>query len=357
VVRIFKNVREVKQVLKRISGRSIRFLYFTGITGLLMLAFELLRDPTEISQFSLVVIGLFLMFTVISPVLYVYFSRWKYINPTIGRIRIIFFFLFPILIASSFSTGDNVQGYVLIFMFFYSIPMILYGNLMGTNWNFIIFNSFKEFSTGFDHLTNSRSGVGKRVFAFFFFWAIFIMPFLAINSILALRDGTYDEGGFLGEASKQMIKNLGYDYYAQMFSSFIAVFIILNVILLGVAMVFRVVQLQFYASQKFSGKMGFGLRLHFKLKNNPEEQRKLIAFAFFVFFGYSVLLLLLAIYSQISYLLPTVPGLSADIMKEFLYYQSVFANFIFAFFWFISLPKLGKMFRLKRHADGFIIPK
>ena len=357
VIRIFKDVGEVKQVLKRISGRSIRFLYFTGITGLLMLAFELLSNPKEISRFSLFVIGFFLMFTVISPVLYVYFTRWKHKNPTIGKIRLLFFFLFPILIAAAFGNGENVTGYVLIFMFFYSIPMLLYGNLMGTNWNFLIFNSFREFTRGFDHLNNSRSGIPKRIFAFFFFWAIFIMPILSINSLVALNDGTYEEGGFLGTVAEQMIENLGYDYYAQMFSSFIAVFIILNVILLGVAMVFRVVQLQFYASQKFSGKMGFGLKLHFKVRDNIEDQRSLIAFAFFVFFGYSVLLLLLAVYSQISYLLPTVPGLSADILLDFLYYQSIFANIIFTFFWFVSIPRLPKMFRLERHEGGFIIPK
>lgn len=357
VITLFRDVNEVKQVLKRISGRSIRFLYFTGITGLLMLSFELLYNPEEISQLSLGIIGFFLMFTVTSPVLYVYFSRWKHKNRTIGKIRLLFFLVFPILIAAAFGNGENVLGYTLVFMFFYSIPMLLYGNLMGTNWNFLIFNSYKEFATGFDHLTNSKSGIGKRIFAFFFFWAIFIMPILSINSLFALKDGTYDDGGFLGKAAEQIIKNFGYDYYAQIFTSFIAVFIILNVVLLGVAMVFRVVQLQFYASQKFSGKMGFGLHLHFKIRDSVEDQRKLIAFAFFVFFGYSVLLLLLAIYSQISYLLPTVPGLSADILKDFLHIQSIFANIIFTFFWFVSLPKLRKMFGLKRHADGFIIPK
>jgi len=357
VIRIFKDVGEVRQVLKRISGRSIRFLYFTGITGLLMLSFELLWNPDEISQVSLGIISFFLMFTVISPVLYVYFTRWKHKNHAIGRIRILFFFLFPILIAASFSAGASVRGYVLIFMFFYSIPMLLYGNLMGTNWNFLIFNSFREFTSGFDHLNNVQSGIPKRIFAFFFFWAIFIMPILAINSLVALNNGTYEKGGFLGTAAEQTIKNFGYDYYAQMFASFIAIFIILNVILLGVAMVFRVVQLQFYASQKFSGKLGFGLKLHFKVRDNAQEQRRLIAFAFFVFFGYSVLLLLLAVYSQISRLLPTVPGLSADIFQEFLYYQSIFANIIFAFFWFVSIPRLPKMFRLKRLEGGFIIPK
>ena len=357
VIRIFKDVGEVKQVLKRVSGRMIRFLYFTGITGLLMLSYELLRFPKEISQLSLAIIGFFLMFTVISPVLYVYFSRWKHKNPTIGKIRLLFFFLFPILIAASFGSGDAILGYVMVFMFFYSIPMLLYGNLMGTNWNFLIFNSFREFTSGFDHLNNSRSGIPKRIFAFFFFWAIFVMPILSINSLVALSNGTYKEGGFLGQASEQMIKNFGYDYYAQIFSSFIAAFIILNVVLLGVAMVFRVVQLQFYASQKFSGRLGFGFKLHFKVKDNVEDQRSLIAFAFFVFFGYSVLLLLLAVYAQISYLLPTVPGLSADIMLEFLYYQSVFANLIFAFFWFISLPRLPKMFGLQRREGGFVIPK
>jgi hypothetical protein len=357
VIRIFSDVKEVKQVLKRISGRSIRFLYFTGITGLLMLAFELLYDKDQISQLSLFIIGFFLIFTCVSPVLYVYFSRWKHKNPTIGKIRLLFFFLFPLLIIASFANGENIQGYVFFFMFFYSIPMLLYGNLMGTNWNFLIFNSYKEFRSGFDHLNNARSAIPKRIFAFFFFWAIFSMPLLSINSIVAVHDGTYEEGGVLGVAADQMIEQMGYDYYAQMFSNFIAIFIILNVILLGVAMVFRVVQLQFYASQKFSGKMAFGLKLHFKVRDNIEDQRSLIAFAFFVFFGYSVLLLLLAVYSQTSQYLPVVPGLSADILQDFLYYQSICANIIFTFFWFVSLPKLPKIFKLKRHEGGFIIPK
>jgi len=357
VIKIFGSVDDVKNLLARHTGRLIRFLYFTGITGLLMLAFELLFDPKQISQVSLLIIGSFLIFTVISPVIYVYFSRWKYKNPTVGKIRILFFILFPILIAGSFSNGDYVIGYVLIFMFFYSIPMLLYGNLMGSNWNFLIFDSWKEFRTGFDHLTNTRSGWGKRIYALFFFLAIFLMPLLAINSLIALTNGTYEEGGFLGKASEEAIRNFGYEYYAQLFARFIAVFIILNVLLLGVAMVFRVIQLQFYASQKFSGKLGIGFKLHFKLRDSPEEQRNLIAFSFFVFFGYSVLLLLLAIYSQLAYLLPAVPGLSEDILKTFLYYQSVFANFIFVFFWLISLPGLRKMFSLQRIDGGFVIPK
>ncbi|MCK4613386.1 MAG: hypothetical protein KAU14_01175, partial [Thermoplasmata archaeon] len=357
VIKIFSDVSEVKQVLTRHTGRLIRFLYFTGVTGLLMLAFELLYDPKEISQYSLMMMGFFLVFTVVSPVVYVYLSRWKYKNPTIGKIRILFFFLFPFLIANAMRSGEYIMGYVLIFLFFYSIPMLLYGNLMGSNWNFLIFNSFKEFRTGFDHLTHTRSGKAKRIYAFFFFVAIFLMPIFAVNSLFALPNGTYEEGGYLGRASEELISSYGYEYYAQIFARFIAVFIILNVLLIGVAMVFRVIQLQFYASQKFSSRLGFGFKFHFKLRDNPEEQRTLIGFAFFVFFGYSVLLLLLAIYSQIAYMLPAVPGLSEDILKEFLFYQSVLANVIFAFFWLISLPRIMKMFRLERLEDGFVIPK
>lgn len=356
VIRIFRDVGEVKMVLRRVSGRMIRLLYFTGITGLLMLAYELIRNPEEISSISLGIIGFFLIFTVISPVLYVYLTRWKHKNPFIGKLRILFLIIFPILIGLAFGRGERVPGYMLIFMFFYFIPMLLYGNLMGTNWNFLIFNFFREFRSGFDHLNNARSGVPKRIFAFFFFWAILIMPIFSVNSLVALTNGTYAEGGFLGAVAEQMIANLGHDYYEQLFTSFIAAFIILNVVLLGVAMVFRVVQLQFYASQKFSGRLGFGLKLHFRVKDSAEDQRSLIGFAFFVFFGYSVLLLLLTVYAQISDHLPTVPGLSADIMRDFLYFQSIVANIIFTFFWFISLPRLPRMFGIRRREDGLVIP-
>ena len=355
VKQIFSDVSEVKKILKKGSGRLMRWVYFLGVTGLLLLAIELFNDPKNFLAISALYIALTLFITVISPVVYIYFTRWKYKSPTIGKLRLLFLVVFPFAIGSAFSTGDKELGYTLIFFFLFFIPLLMYANLMGSNWNFLLFNAHKEFRHGVDYLTNKKVSVGSRILAFFFFLSILAMPIVSINNIHGAYTGSYSEGGVIGKYTVKVIEEYGDEIYIQIAARFVGIIIVLNVVILGVAMVFRVIQLQFYASQQFAGRFGIGYRNYHSLSNNPDEQRRLISFCFFVFFGYSVLLLLLTIYSNFAYLLPVLPLLSRDILDLLSYRLSLAHNIAFFTFWLLSISRIRKVWKLKGYFDGFVL--
>ena len=355
VKKLFTDVSEVRAVLKRGTGKLIRLVYFLGVTGLLLLALELFLDPKNFLLIAAVYIGFTLFIAIATPVLYVYFSRWKYKSPTVGKLRLIFLLVFPFIIGNAISSQQYELAYTLVFFFLFFIPLAMYANLIGSNWNFLLFNSHREFKHGFDYLTNARVGIGERVTAFFFFLSILFMPIIAINNLHGAYIGSYNDGGVIGTYTVEGIKQLGTAAFIQIAARFVGILIVLNVVILGVAMVFRVVQLQFYSSQKFSGRFGLGYTNYHNLKDDAKEQRRLIAFCFFVFFGYSVLLLLLTIYSNFAYLLPVLPYLSRDILDLISYRLSLTHNIAFLIFWLFSVSKLKTVWKLKGYFDGFVI--
>jgi len=355
VKKLFTDISEVKSVLKKGTGKLIRLVYFLGVTGLLLLALELFLDPKNFLLISAVYIGFTLFIAIATPVLYVYFSRWKYKSPTVGKLRLVFLLVFPFAIGNAISSQQYDLAYTLVFVFLFFIPLAMYANLIGSNWNFLLFNSHREFRHGFDYLTNARVGIGERVAAFFFFLSILFMPIIAINNLHGAYEGSYNDGGVIGKYTVEGIQQLGTAAFIQIAARFVGIIIVLNVVILGVAMVFRVVQLQFYSSQKFSGRFGLGYTNYHNLKDDAKEQRRLIAFCFFVFFGYSVLLLLLTIYSNFAYLLPVLPYLSRDILDLISYRLSLAHNIAFLLFWLFSVSKLKTVWRLKGYFDGFVI--
>jgi len=355
VKKLFSDTKEVKQLLKRGTGKIIRLIYFLGVTGLLLLSLELFMEPKNFLLVSAVYIGITLALTVMTPVLYVYFARWKHKSPTVGKLRLLFLLVFPFAIGSAISSQQYEWAYTLVFFFLFFIPLAMYANLIGSNWNFLLFNSHRVFRHGFDYLTNAKVGIGERIGTFFFFMSVFFMPIVSFNNIYGAYDGSYEDGGFIGRYTVVAIREMGTEWYIQIFARFVGILIVLNVVILGVAMVFRVIQLQFYSSQKFAGRFGLGYRNYHTLKHDQVEQRRLIAFCFFVFFGYSVLLLLLTIYSYFAYLLPVLPYLSRDILDFISFRLSLAHNLAFLFFWLLSISKIRTVWRLKGYFDGFVI--
>ncbi len=355
VKKIFGDVREVKNLLREGTGKLIRLVYFLGVTGSLLLAAELLYGPKDFMVFSAVYIGFTLLITILSPVIYVYFTRWKYKSPTVGKMRLFFLITFPVATVIAISSGQNELAYTLIFFFMFLIPLLMYANLIGSNWNFLVFNAHKETWYGFDYLTNRKVSFAARIGAFGFFLNVLLMPLFSLNSIHGAYVGKYEDGGVLGERIIQLFEVYGDDTIILVLSRFVAIFIVLNVVIIGIAMVFRVIQLQFYSSQKFAGRFGLGYRNYHGLKDDATEQRRLIGFCFFVFFGYSVVLLLLTIYANFAYLLPILPYLSRDILDDLSYRLSLAHNIAFLVFWMLSVTKIKTVWRMKGYFDGFVI--
>ena len=374
---------KIRELLRSSKGGGfVRFIYFVGITGLLLIAGELFVNPKEISVLSAVALIFFLGISIITPFLFISFTRWKGRAPLIGRLRfivasisllvMILFFLAPryynevLFEGTDFETSilaeseeNTMYTYLAIFFLLFGVPTILYGNIMGTSWNFLVRTLSKEVRTGFSFLSWEREGISKRSISFFQLIAIAFMPLFAINALIGLAAGNYGKGGYIGVATAAAIGEIGYEDFTEIASRLVAIFILLNVVLVGAAMVFRVVQLQFLNSSRFSGKGGVVYKRHGDIASSKEDQLTLILMVFGIFFGYTILLLLLSIYSHFGYLLPVIPFVSVGVMETLMVGLSATTNFFFLLFWTVSLSRTRRVFRIERTPDGqgLIIPK
>jgi len=374
---------KIKELLRfRKGGKFVTFIYFVGITGLLLIAGELFLNPKEISVLSVIALLFFLGISITTPFLFTFFTRWKERAPLIGRFRFIvgsislvvifLFFLAPryynevLFEGTGFETNilaeseeNTMYTYLAIFFLLFGVPTILYGNIMGTSWNFLVRTLSKEVRTGFSFLSWEKEGISKRAISFFQLIAIAFMPLFAINALIGLVAGNYGKGGYIGVATAAAIGKIGYEDFTEIASRLVAVFILLNVVLVGAAMVFRVVQLQFLNSSRFSGKWGVVYKRHGDIAKSKEDQLTLILMVFGIFFGYTILLLLLSIYSHFGYLMPIIPFVSVHVMETLMVGLSATTNFFFLLFWTVSLSRTRRVLKIERTPDGqgLIIPK
>jgi len=363
-----------KLLLQNPRGSFVGIIYFVGICGLLLLSLELLIVPEEMSVFSQLLLIIFLGISILVPFLYAFFINWKKRLPAVGRLAIIIGFIAVMIIVIFFlipnfypegnfaqQNEDMRYTYLAFFFLLFGVPMVLYGNIMGTNWNYLTFSLSKEVRKGFSCLSWERVGYGERFVAFFQLFAIGLMPLLSVNTLIGLAAGNYADGGYIGVATSEAIAELGYEEFARIASRLIAIFIVLNVVIVGAAMIFRVVQLQFLNTSRFSGKYGLKFQRHGNIKDSEDNQLTLLLMVFGIFFGYTILLLLLSVYSNFGYLMPQLPYLSVSVMELLMIGLSAATNVFFLFFWLVSAPKARKTFKTRLFRDetgrGYIVPR
>ena len=198
-------------------------------------------------------------------------------------------------------------------------PSILaYGRILGSSWQALRQSSRKtargEPSPFHNHVPNAKQQAISKIVNF----NLIVMPYVALNTLLSLLLLLYDpnmllhsdrvidlpeyrvqttfmeEGGILGFGLIEIFSFIPQSGIRVPIVSFILLFLLLNVALIGFLFVYEVARILFLDVQDVSGKGGIKLADSRLLRAEPSQQAKVLNFCFAGFAGQSMLLLALA---------------------------------------------------------------
>jgi len=245
---------------------------------------------------------------------------------------------------------------LLVFMF----PTIAaYGRIMGASWNMLVVQKWRTVLGRPNPIDPDRASPFGRFAAAMIVLVLATMPIAALNGIATLvwvrldqpenQKYILDLGGIIGnslltfvsgnEVLRQMIdlKNL---------SIVLAGYLMLNVSVVGLALIFEMIRNLFLGGQSIGGNGGVILGQAREIRSEDSVQSKLLSFGLAGFAGYSVLLLVLQVYKEWGSVMPYVesnPWMTPDHI-EFVLLQETW-NFIaagqaiFLLTWLVSITR------------------
>ena len=249
---------------------------------------------------------------------------------------------------------------LLVFMF----PTIAaYGRIMGASWNMLVIQKWRTLKGVENPIDPDKAGIFGRFAAAMIVLVLATMPLAALNGIATLVWVRLDEpanqkyildlGGIIGnslltfvsgnEVLRQLIdmKNL---------SIVLAGYLMLNVSVVGLALIFEMIRNLFIGGQSIGGNGGVILGQAREIRSEERVQSRLLSFGLAGFAGYSVLLLVLQVYKEWGSLMPFVgenPWMTPDHI-EFVLLQETW-NFIaagqaiFLLTWLVSIARFRRV--------------
>ncbi len=198
-------------------------------------------------------------------------------------------------------------------------PSILaYGRILGSSWQALRQSSRKiadgKPSPFHNHVPKAKQQAVAQIVNF----NLIVMPYVALNTLVSLMILLYDptmlthsdrvlalpeyrvqttfmeEGGVLGFALIELFSFIPQSGIRVPIVTFILLFLLLNVALIGFLFVYEVARILFLDVQDVSGKGGIKLADSRLLRAEPSQQAKVLNFCFTGFAGQSMLLLALA---------------------------------------------------------------
>ena len=354
-----KDRDDYKRIMQ--DHKRAQLVFGAGVAGLMILALELFFDPDTLSTVSAVAIAALVVPVVTLPAIYLLTQALR----DIRRPR-----AWTSLITASSGLALVITGLLLgftilygLFLLLFAVPLFLYGNIMGSSWNFMIHNGRSILFHGRDLLSGREfKGVG-RLSALPSLLLLASMPLTALNVIHAMlaergqlpswgrqgsEDVTYEDGGQLGTWIIQLLDwidvSFGWDIgLGDVMAGWVGLLIVANVTITGVSLMGRVVKLQLTGANDHFGLLGYDIEKPEDVLKKPESARRVIEFSYIVFFGYAILLLVISIYTQFADILPVIPGLSQGLFSLFTKVVNVSTNSVFLVFFAISIPKFLKL--------------
>ena len=394
-------------------------LYRMAVTGLMILAGEIAYQPEEYSLYVLVLIMLLLAIPVlISPVssLIGQFTRTlssrkaDLIDYKKNR-RVLIIVVTVMMIALSLGfwvyltrtlglSPEESRAWTLVLFLFPSV--LVYGRVMGSSWNGLVQQKWKRAKGQASALNPHPPRFFARLLALFILVNIILMPITALNGFSSyLYDWflyqfapddlfthsqqalfVYPEiqtmslsqkGGVIGYLSIELFSQVPDVFVAKFLSQLTVLFLILNVTLIGLAFVYEMVRMQFIGLGTIGGIGGVVIADGRSLRSESSHRGLLVSFCFSAFTGYTVLMLVMAIFGRFPDVLPNaemcttnlgsiVGGFSPEyrgtslhaeacgVLDPLVVEQLTFAinaagQALFIPFWLISLPKWFKMKR------------
>ncbi len=389
-------------------------MYLMAVTGVLALAMDILLSPSIFYAHSLMILGILLGIPILMSPLSALSaqitgaagvrkssrSRNRFIRIFTG------FFLLGLIVGLSTTVYEflTYRGWESTQIYAWSVVVLLfpailaYGRIMGSGWNALIQSKYNR-ARGRASTVNpdSPNAIGQFIATFVYVNAL-IMPITAINGMISYfiqYNGSFGdmfthstvvseripefaeerlmgEGGVLGFFMIEgiaRIPELPVDWVRPTMAAVVVLFLILNVTIMGIAFVYEVARLMFLGVAEIGGRGGFSIAEPRVLRSERHQQGQVLNFCFSGFAGYTVLLLVVAMFSKFGSFLPSptscsdligssrfssqalslCPDITESTFEELTWTLAVVGQFIFFLFWFISLPK-GKVLR-RAHFD------
>ncbi len=419
VHRITDTFQESRKLLGEDGAIFGVLLYRMAVTGLMILAGEIAFEPDVYSLHVLLLIMVLLAIPVlISPVSSLIGQFTKTLSSRKAdlidykknrRVLVIVVSLVLIVLSLGFwvyltrtlgLSPEEARAWTLVLFLFPSV--LVYGRVMGSSWNGLVQQKWKRAKGQASALNPHPPGVIARLLALFILVNILLMPITALNGISSyLYDqflnqyfssdlfihseealSVYPEasamslsqkGGVIGYFSIELFSQVPDVLVAKFLSQLTVLFLILNVTLIGLAFVYEMVRMQFIGLGTIGGIGGVVIADGRSLRAESSHRGLLVSFCFSAFTGYTVLLLVMAIFGRFPGVLPdaevctnnlnSILGnfspefrgtslhaeacgvLSMSVVTQITYAINAAGQALFLPFWLISLPK---WFRMRR---------
>ncbi len=420
VHRITDTFKESRKLLGEDGAIFGVTLYRMAVTGLMILAGEIAFEPEEYSLYVLLLIMFLLSIPVlISPVSSLIGQFTKTLSSRKADLidykknrRILIVVLTVVLVSLSLGfwvyltrtlgmSPEEGRAWTLVLFLFPSV--LVYGRVMGSSWNGLVQQKWKRAKGQASALNPHPPGFIARLLALFILINIILMPITALNGFssylyeiyLYQFFGTEDlfshsatalsvypematiplsqKGGFLGYLSIELFSQVPDVFVAKFLSQLTVLFLILNVTLIGLAFVYEMVRMQFIGLGTIGGIGGVIVADGRALRAESSHRGLLVSFCFSAFTGYTVLLLVMAIFGRFPGVLPNADVctthldnlvgnvspefrgtsiqaeacgvLSMAVVEKLTFAINAAGQALFIPFWLISLPK---WFRMKK---------
>ncbi|SVE60491.1 uncharacterized protein METZ01_LOCUS513345, partial [marine metagenome] len=212
-----------------------------------------------------------------------------------------------------------------------------------------------------------KPGILGRILALILVVFLFTMPLTATNGVFTVIYVTFSSGmekelamnilnyggvgGWYLVESAQM-QSLIEDYqWLKAFPQVLAMFLTLNIAIVGLAFIFELIRNLFLGGQSFGGTGGVSLAATREIRSEGEVQGRLLYFAFAGFSGYTVLLVILTCYKEFASLMPFTGLLESHGFEEYEILRTTWTfiasgQAIFLLIWILSV---WKFFPLRKY--------
>ena len=384
-----ENLFEVHRLTKkRKDARELLWLrgvprgvltYLMAMTALSVLICELLIGPnTYFLPTTLLMAACVIIPVLVSP-LETLIAQLDQIRSTkVKGIFVLIRRLWAILLISGSTVAILMYGFrrhgaftptwiTLALLVFMSPTIFAYGRILGASWNMLLLSKWRSVRGKETPINPDKPGFLGRISALILVIFLFTMPFTATNGIFTVIYVTFSGmerdlalnilnfggvGGWYLVDSAQMQSLIEQYQYLKNVPQILAMFLTLNIAVVGLAFIFELIRNLFLGGQSFGGTGGVSLAATREIRSEGDVQGRLLYFAFAGFSGYTVLLVVLACYKEFGSLMPFTNLLAENGFGE---YEILRVTWTFiasgqAVFLLIWILSIWKFFPLKNYA-------
>jgi hypothetical protein len=379
VHRLTKKRKDARELLLLKGVPRGVLTYLMAMTALSVLICELLIGPNV----YYLPITILMAVCIIIPVLV---SPWETLIAQLDQIRrtkmkgifALIRRLWAILIIAGGTLAILMYGYrrhgaltptwtTIALLVFMSPTIFAYGRIVGASWNMLLLSKWRTVRGNKTPINPDKPGILGRILALILVVFLFTMPLTATNGVFTVIYVTFSSGmekelamnilnyggvgGWYLVESAQM-QTLIEDYqWLKAFPQVLAMFLTLNIAIVGLAFIFELIRNLFLGGQSFGGTGGVSLAATREIRSEGEVQGRLLYFAFAGFSGYTVLLVILTCYKEFASLMPFTGVLESYGFEEYEILRTTWTfiasgQAIFLLIWILSI---WKFFPLRKY--------